>query len=63
MSVSLASGILMFKGGGNLAPIGQLILSFPALGVSLASVILRFTSVDVSLALGILMFTGGRGRT
>ena len=51
----------MFMGGGkNLAPIRPHILSFPALDVSLADVILRFTDVDVSLAYGILVFMAGQ---
>ena len=45
--------------GANLAPICPRSLSFPALEVSLADVIVRFPSVDVSLASGILMFTWG----
>ena len=46
----------MFIRGANLAPICQTILSFLALDVILANVILRFSSVDVSLSRGILVF-------
>ena len=35
----------------------------PRLGISIAQVILRFTSVNVSIALRILMFIGGNSRS
>ena len=48
------------SGGANLVTICPVLLSFLALDVSLAEVVLRFTSVAVSIARGIQIFIGGQ---
>ena len=60
----LPRGIPAFIRGANLAPIGQIIISFSALDVSFALVILSFISVDASHAQGnTCVHKGGKLRT